>query len=115
MKELNKNILVAMNPKSTLKYKFRNSSDAKEAARDAACTHNHAAAVAFVAMNVAHAAAVVAFKTDRCVAHLDYEFANDAFKTHLNKYFEKSKENIQDYYDEIDRINKEDKQDERIK
>tara|TARA_R110000851_G_scaffold313915_1_gene475730 strand:- start:90 stop:491 length:402 start_codon:yes stop_codon:yes gene_type:complete len=66
MKELNKYILVAMNPKSTVKDKFKNSGDSKEADR-----------------------------------------ANRLFvaNEYLNKYFEKSEEDIQDYFNDIKKIN----------
>ena len=127
MRVFNKYILVAMNPKSTEDELLKNMNDHdynayliyyNEDYDDVVEIFNiYDIVVSAYAFYVASSdVACVAYDSDSLVdVACNYADSAKDYRECLNKYFEKSEENIQDYYDEIDRINKEDKKNERVK
>ena len=104
MKQLNKHVLIAMNPKSTTKDLRNNASDASDAYADAAYNAStydsafHASAYAYYAAKTA--------STDAYYVAVYADYAIDATEKHLNKFLEFSGHKLEDYNDEIERINK---------
>ena len=116
MKEFNKHILVAMNPKSTVYELIKNMNDGYDAYLtyyddDVEIFNTYDIVVSAYAFYVASSdVACVAYDSDSLVdVACNYADSAKDYRECLNKYFEISGENIQDYYDEIERINKEDK------
>ena len=114
MKELNKYLLVAMNPKSTVDELLKNMNDDYFNAYffyydddDVEIFNTYDIVVSAYAFYVASSdVACVAYDSDSLVdVACNYADSAKDYRECLNKYFEKSEENIQDYYDEIDRIN----------
>ena len=123
MKEFNKYILVAMNPLSTVDELLKNMNDDYDAYLiyydedygyyydDVEIFNTYDIVVSAYAFYVASSdVACVAYDSDSLVdVACNYADSAKDYKECLNKYFKISGENIQDYYDEIDRINRKDK------